>query len=133
MANDLLSTRFARLFDETLGAGQTGNKFTPAVDVTEWDDRFEVTLDLPGVDGSEVTVEYHEGQLRIAGQRDVVVDESGKRHHLERRTGAFRRVFTIPRDIDAESIEAVSHNGVLTVKLPKSEKAKPRQIEVSRN
>lgn len=134
MANDLLSTRFARLFDDTFFNGEAaGRGYAPPVDILEREDAFVLSLDVPGFAEAELSIEYHEGQLKIGGTRELSVPEGSTEHLRERRSGSFTRTFSIPRDVDVENIVAKHENGVLTVTLPKSELAKPRKIEVSTN
>ena len=133
MANDLLTTRFARLFDDAFQAGEPSRSFSPAVDIHEREDAFVLELDVPGFRQEDVEVEYHESKLNVASKREFTVEENSKQHLGERRAGSFQRVFTIPRDVDVELISAQSEHGVLTVVLPKSDRAKPRKISISTN
>ena len=107
-------------------------KFSPRANLAETETGYELTLDLPGVDPNDVTVEAHDGQLTVAGERKSETEEAGKTfHRVERRFGQFRRVVSIPAPVDEEKIAANYRNGVLTVSLPKSEKLKPKRITVS--
>lgn len=133
MANDLLTTRFARLFDDAFHTGEPGRDFSPAVDILEREDAFVLKLDVPGFGEDDVAVEYHEGKLTISGKREFAVEEGSKQHLRERRSGTFQRNFSIPRDVDVELIAAHADMGVLTVVLPKNDRAKPRKISVSSN
>ena len=105
----------------------------PRVNLAESETDYEVTLDLPGVDAKDVSVELKDDQLTITGERKSETEESGKTfHRVERRYGKFRRVISVPVPIDEEKITADYSNGVLKVTLPKSEKVKPRRIEVTK-
>ena len=107
---------------------------SPAVDIQEDEDGFVLTADLPGMNEDEISLEVHDGVLSLSGKREETQEEKANGHSLrERRHGEFRRSFKLGRQIDAERIEASYSKGVLTVKLPKSELAKPRQIEVTVN
>lgn len=107
-------------------------KFTPSANLAETETGYELTLDLPGIDPNDVTVEANDGQLLVAGERKSETEEAGKTfHRVERRCGQFRRVVSIPAPVDEEKITANYRNGVLTVSLPKSEKIKPKRITVS--
>ena len=113
-----------------------GNRvsFAPSVDIEENEDHFLISADLPGVSEQDIEVKVHEGVLLLSGKREVSTEEkSDSGYYRERRFGSFHRSFTLGNGVDAGKIEATYANGVLTVRLPKSEKAKPRQIPVSTN
>ena len=105
--------------------------FVPHVNIAETESSYEVTADLPGLKAEDVNVELHEGQLTLSGKRHFEKEESGKTYHrIERRSGEFRRVITLPAQIDEAKIAADFSDGVLKVSLPKSEKVKPTRIQV---
>ena len=139
------TTRIPRLFEfemdlpkwmtEALGpeAGLIGRegKFLPEVNMAETDKAVEVTVELPGMKPEEVKVELHDGALWIMGEKKEEKEEKGKTfHRIERRTGAFRRVMPLPVEVEADKVDARFHDGVLTIGLPKIEKAAPKKIEV---
>jgi HSP20 family protein len=106
-------------------------KFMPEVNVTETEKAVEVTAEIPGMKPEEVKVEMHEGALWIMGEKVEEKEEKGKTfHRVERRTGAFRRILPLPAEVEEGKIEAKVTNGVLTITLPKAEKAAPRKIEI---
>jgi len=118
-------------FDRLVGRAFSRNAWVPALDVRETDDRFELTVDLPGIDPGDVTVNYEDGMLSVSGKREFSKEESGETwHRVERGFGTFARQVRLPRTADAERIEASFDRGVLTVSVPKAETAKPRTIEV---
>jgi HSP20 family protein len=101
------------------------------VDFTESETQYEVKVDLPGLKPEEVKVELRNGDLWISGERQEEKEEEGKTYHrIERRYGEFRRVLPLPVEVSEEKIEARVENGVLTVRVPKVEIAKPKTIEV---
>jgi HSP20 family protein len=105
--------------------------FIPNMNVLETDEHFKVSFDLPGIAAEDVSIEVHEGRLTLSGQREIVADEEGTKYHrMERRCGEFQRVLNLPEDVNEESILAEYVDGVLTLLIPKSERAQPRQIEV---
>ena len=105
--------------------------WAPAVDVMETDDEFQIRAELPGVEKKDVKLSVENGVLLISGHREQEKEEKGKRYHkIERAYGNFARSFTVPEAVDAEKVTAEFKNGVLTVRLPKSEKARPKSIEV---
>ena len=105
--------------------------WAPAVDVMETDEEFQIRAELPGVEKKDVKLSVENGVLLISGHREQEKEEKGKRYHrIERAYGNFARSFTVPEAVDAEKVTAEFKNGVLTVRLPKSEKARPKSIEV---
>ena len=88
-------------------------------------------LELPGVKPEDVKISLENNVLAIKGSKQQVAEERTERVHRYGRTyGTFERSFTLPATVDASNITATYEHGVLTVTLPKVEKAKPRQIEV---
>lgn len=113
---------------------QPSQKFTPAASLAETETVYELTLDLPGVNADDVSVELNDGKLIVSGERKAPEEVEGKTfHRVERRYGKFRRVVTIPAPVDDDSITAEYKDGVLTVALPKSEKIKVKKIVVNAN
>jgi HSP20 family protein len=105
--------------------------WAPAVDVMETDEEFQIRAELPGVEKKDVKLSVENGVLLISGHREQEKEEKGKRYHkIERAYGNFARSFTVPEAVDAEKVSAEFKNGLLTVRLPKSEKARPKSIEV---
>ena len=105
----------------------------PAVDVREDADAIEVHAELPGIRPEDVQVNFENGVLTIAGEKKQEVSEKneGDWHLVERQYGRFERRFTLPRTVDAQRIDARFRDGVLRVRLPKAEEAKPRRIEIT--
>jgi len=105
--------------------------WAPAVDVMETDEEFQIRAELPGVEKKDVKLSVENGVLLISGHREQEKEEKGKRYHkIERAYGNFARSFTVPEAVDAEKVTAEFKNGLLNVRLPKSEKARPKSIEV---
>ncbi len=106
--------------------------YTPEVNIAETDNGYEFSIDVPGIRPEDVKVEYHDGQLTISGERKEEKEEKGKTFHRTETTyGSFQRSFTLPGAIDDAKIAAVAAHGVLTVTLPKSQKVKPKVIQVT--
>jgi len=108
----------------------------PAVDITEYGDRFELEVDLPGIDSKEVDITLDNGVLILSGERkqEKAVEEgpgSAVSRRIERGSGKFYRRFIVPDTVDADGVEATSENGVLRIKIPKQAKAQPRRIQVA--
>ncbi len=106
-----------------------GGAWTPFADVEETEDAWTIEVELPGVDRKNVNVEMRNSELVISG--DVTQKErKGVLRRRARRTGHFEYHVTLPGESDEEHIDAKLHDGILTVRVPKTEHAKPRRIEV---
>jgi HSP20 family protein len=118
-------------FDRMVGQAFSKNAWVPALDIRESEERFEVTVDLPGLEPGDVEVTFEDGMLTIRGTREFVRREDDSQfHRIERSYGSFARSVRLPRTADAERVEASFDKGVLTVQVPKREEAKARTIEV---
>ena len=107
-----------------------GPVFRPDVDILELREAFVVFADLPGVDESTVDVRLEKGTLRLDAQLATLPGSDWRPIHTEYRFGSYFREFRISDDIDASGVTAKMNNGVLELRLPKSEKHKPRTIPV---
>ena len=127
-------TEMGSLMDRFLGDREdwfTSGVFTPNVNLVETDTHFEATVELPGMKADDFHVEMEGGELRISGEKKEEQEEKGKTfHRVERHFGEFRRIIPLPVAVDAEHITAEYKDGVLEVKVPKSEAAKPRKIKI---
>jgi HSP20 family protein len=100
--------------------------FTPAVDISEKDREYLVKAQLPGVKKDDVKIELLNGVLTITGERKFEKEEkTEKTHRVESAYGAFTRSFTVPEDVLAEKIAAEFKDGILAVRLPKTDIKKP--------
>ena len=129
MEIDRLNRMFSNLYNEHFG--RTG--WTPAVDIFETDNN-EIVLkaELPDMKREDIGITFENQVLTIRGERKL--DQQIKRdayQRLERSYGTFSRAFTIPSTIDAAGISASYKDGILTVRLPQREEAKPKQIDVT--
>ena len=108
------------------------NAWTPTVDIYEDQDAFLLKLELPEVNKEDIKVSLNENVLSISGERRFEnEDKRDGYHRVERNYGQFYRSFTLPPNINAESIDAEYKDGVLRLSLPKKEEAKPKAISVS--
>jgi HSP20 family protein len=110
-----------------------GNQFDwfPAVDVCETKDAIEVRSELPGMSKDDIEIEVAKGVLTIKGEKkETQEDEDRSYHHREVRYGNFSRSFSLPAEVKADDARADFADGVLTVTLPKEEKALHRRIEI---
>lgn len=106
---------------------------TPAVDIVEKNNTYEVTAELPGMDEKDIEVKLVNGGLTIKGEKQEEKEEKKKDYYLhERHFGSFERCFRVPESVDPNKIKASFKKGVLTVTLPKKpEVIKPeKKIEV---
>jgi len=108
----------------------------PAVEMTEREKDYRVTAELPGMREEDIAVELTDGELTISGEKQETEDRKDKGFMLsERRYGAFERRIALPADIDADKVGAEFSEGVLTITLPKDERAisRARRIEVRKS
>ena len=105
--------------------------WTPAVDVFEDKDSVKIIAELPGVKPEDVKLLIENNVLTLRGEKKQVAEEKTERvHRYERAYGMFERSFALPNTVEAERAEARYDNGLLTVQLPKVERARPREIPV---
>jgi HSP20 family protein len=126
--------RLNRMFEAAFGNDPFATtSWVPPVDIVETASKdVLVKLDLPEVKRDAIKVTFENDVLTIEGERVYADPAEGERHHrVERRYGAFRRSFTVPAAVDASRVEANYQEGVLTVKLPRREEARPRQIQIN--
>ncbi|OGW64469.1 MAG: heat-shock protein Hsp20 [Nitrospirae bacterium RIFCSPLOWO2_02_FULL_62_14] len=103
----------------------------PTVDIAETDAEYQIKAELPEVKKEDVKVTVEDGELTISGERRHETEEKGKKYHrVERSYGSFVRSFTLPDHVDDAKVKAEYKDGVLHLHLPKSEKAKPKAIDV---
>src|SRR5438270_3157629 len=113
--------------DETM----TVAEWAPLVDIVEDDNEYLIKAELPEVKKEDVKVTVQNDVLTITGERTYEKEEKGRKYHrVERAYGSFARSFTLPEDAAGDKVAAEFKDGVLKVHLPKSEKAKPKSIEV---
>ncbi len=106
--------------------------WVPAVDVRETDDSFVFTAELPGLNKDDVSITLEDNVLSLTGERKFEQEESKNEYRrIERSYGHFTRSFTLPSEVDNDKVQAKYGNGLLTVTVPKTEKTKPRKIEIS--
>ena len=106
-------------------------EWAPLVDIIEEEKEYRIKAELPEVSKPDVKVTVQDDVLTIAGERTFEKEDTGRKYHrVERAYGSFARSFTLPEDADAAKVSADFKDGVLVVHLPKSEKARPKSIEV---
>ncbi|WP_420128318.1 Hsp20/alpha crystallin family protein [Longimicrobium sp.] len=135
------TTRYAEPFDQLFdtffgnaGRAANGNSLmrAPETDVIETEREIRVVTEMPGLKRENIDIDIENNVLTIRGEKreQRTEGEQGRWHLAERRYGTFTRSFVLPRDVDADNIQAAFQDGVLTVTVPKSEKARRRRIEI---
>ena len=120
-----------RLFDRLFDAPASGQRWMPAMDLIEVEDQYLLKADLPGMSEEHVSIEVDHGVLTVSGERRAEHEQREKGwHRIERSFGQFQRQLTLPDGIDADAVSAEFDRGVLTVRIPKPERVKPRRIEI---
>jgi HSP20 family protein len=129
-----LQDEINRLFDLTRVPESRGifeRTFSPAVDVLEKAESFEVLCDLPGIEISDVEISITGSVLTVKGEKKTEsAHEAARTYREEVKEGRFQRTLQLPLPVDPEKVEAVLKDGVLRIVLPKHEELKPRQITV---
>lgn len=133
-----LQDEINRLFGnaaQTDSSSSATASWIPAVDIHEFRDRFELYVDLPGVDPSNVELTLEDGILTLSGERNSAVSKKGpdaelQQQRVERYLGRFYRRFVLPDTADSEKVNASGKDGVLTVTIPKQPKSLPRRIQI---
>ena len=110
---------------------RAGRFFMPVVDIQELNDSLKLYADMPGVKQSDVEVTLNGGTLTIVGTVSTEAYQKLSPRYTEYNVGNYFRQFELNEDIDAQRINATMRDGVLELTLPKSERAKPRRIEVN--
>ena len=116
---------------DNISPGMFTRRAFPAVNAWEDDRTFVVEAEVPGLKMDDIEVLVQGDELTVKGERKAS-EEDGVTHHLhERKVGEFDRTFQLPAEVDAEKVEASLLDGVLTIKLPKSQAVLPRKITVT--
>jgi len=107
-------------------------QWSPLVDITEDEKEYLIKVELPDVKKEDVRLTVENEVLAISGERTFEKEEKGKKYHrIERAYGSFVRSFSLPEDADGSKVSADYKDGMLHVHLPKSQKAKPKAIEIT--
>lgn len=131
---DELDRLFESPWTELARTSQLLSGWTPALDVHEDKDNFIVRAELPGMKREDIDVCLHDGALSISGERKLEQKyEEAEVYRTERFFGKFQRTVSLPAAVAADKVKAQYKDGVLTITLPKTEAAKPKQIDVNVN
>jgi HSP20 family protein len=131
-----LRSEMDRVFDDFFGlmpARREGSAsmWSPSVDISETADSFIVRAELPGMKKDDIELEVENNVLAIRGERKFEKTDEGENYHfMERSYGSFYRSFTLPKNVDSETIGAEYKDGMLIVTIPKKEEVKPKKVEI---
>ena len=130
-----LDRLFNRFFEgDALETSYRRGAWEPAVDISETEEDFQIHADLPGLTKDEVRISYEDGVISIRGEKKQEREEKKKNYHrIERSYGVFERSFRLPNRVDLGKSEAKFKDGVLSLRLPKAEEAKPKEIPIRIN
>ena len=130
-----LQDQVNRLFEDTFNGSRSAQSdlatWAPAVDVFETENELVVKADLPDLQEKDIDVRVENNTLTIRGERKFEQQVSEDKYlRIERAYGTFTRSFSLPNTVNAEAIHAEYRHGVLTVRMPKREESKPKQIKI---
>ena len=135
--NDLVGLRddFDRLFNDTFRIFDEGYgdrvAWKPAVDMEENQEEYVIKAELPGIKKEDIKISIVDNKVMIGGEIIEEKDVQEKNYFLkERARGKFSRGFTLPTSVNSNKADAIYKDGILTLKLPKAEEAKPKQISI---
>lgn len=125
-------------FEKRFGFGNGSDRdeyenavLAPLTDISETKDNYIFKMDLPGINKNDLKISYIDGQLNISGERkQEKEDKDSKYHRVERSYGKYFRSFSLPIQIKEDAINAEFKDGQLIVTVPKSEEAKPKELEI---
>lgn len=131
MKSDPFPREIDRLFGRLFDASDAAQRWAPAMDLIEAEDHYLLKADLPGMSEEDVAIEFERGVLTISGERTSEHADHGEGwHRIERASGRFSRQLSLPDGVDAEAVTAEFDRGVLSVRIPKPERAQPRRIAI---
>lgn len=129
--NSILDEAFNTWPFQNQESGALTSSWIPACDVFEDKDAVKIVAEVPGVEAGDVKISLENNLLTIRGEKRQHAEETTDRvHRYERTYGTFERAFSLPTTVDPEKIAANYANGILTVTIPKAERARPREIPV---
>lgn len=131
--NELANKRFSDIIDEFFNDAVSTNhdSFVPSIDISESEDQFMISAELPGMKKDDIDISLENGRLSISGERNFEHEEKGKTYHrVETKYGSFNRSFQLPDYVDEESINASYNDGLLNITIDKEENKVKKQIEI---
>ncbi len=125
--DDYVPTSFSSLLDTFMNdpvfGGTRESKFMPSVDIVENEEAFEVHVAVPGMNKEDFHIEVEDNNLIISGERKWKEEKKEKNfHRVETQFGSFKRSFTLPKNVNAEAINATYQDGILEIDIPKDKK-----------
>lgn len=129
---DRLRDEMLRLLDNAGdNSAVTSSGVYPPLNVSHDDNHFFIRAEIPGIKADELDISVVRDRVTLAGRREIAREhERASYHRKERAEGSFRRTLALPAEVNADGVEARYADGILTLRLPKAEEAKPRQITV---
>ncbi len=125
---------FGQFFPSREGDDESTSRqavWAPRTDLSETPNGYRLQLDVPGLSKEDLNINYKDNQLTVSGERTSDrTNEDEEYVRVERSFGQFYRAFTLPRSVNADDITASYENGVLTIRVPKTEKETPQQIDI---
>ena len=129
--NSVLDEAFNAWPFQNQDSGTLTSSWLPACDVFEGEDAVKIVAEVPGVRPEDVKISLENNLLSIRGEKQQQAEEKTERvHRYERSYGTFERTFALPSTVDPDKIVASYEHGILTVSIPKVERARPREIPV---
>jgi len=129
---DEINRLFEAPFGDLARTSEFSNGWAPVLDLREDKDHLVATLELPGMKKEDLDVSVHEGVLSVSGERkQETTSEESDVHRSERSYGRFVRTLSLPKPVKVSDIKASYKDGILTIVMPKTEEAKPKQITVN--
>jgi HSP20 family protein len=127
-----LQRELARVFESPFGfeLGPSGRGVYPPINIFTDKDGTVLRMEVPGVAPENIRVESHGRTITVSGKREVKASENRSFHRRERSVGEFSRSVQVAADLDASRAEASCKHGILNIRIPKNEEAKPRQIAI---
>lgn len=131
---EILRREMDRIWDRFSGEKPlewSGREWTPSLDVSETQDKVVVKAEAPGIDPKEMEISLSNGVLTLKGEKRKAREEKGENYHLvERSYGSFSRSVRLPAEVQEDKVKASYKDGILTITLPKTERAKERAIKI---
>mgnify|MGYP003132059009 CR=1 FL=1 len=130
---DIFGKRFSDIMDEFFNdaVATRQHAFAPSIDISETDKQYLIDVEVPGMDKKDIELNVDNNTLIISGERKFENKEDGKHfHRVESSYGNFSRSFTLPDNVESESIQATYNNGILNITIDKSEQKMKKQIKI---
>lgn len=130
---DIFGKRFSDIMDEffTDAVATRQSSYAPSIDISETEKQYLIDVEVPGINKDDIDLNIENNTLTISGERKFEKKEDNKQYHrVESHYGSFSRSFTLPDNVDVESISATYNNGILNITVDKSEQQTKKQIKI---